>query len=91
MSLSARHAASVSHPRQQITDKHTVCPHNTHCSTNRPSTNDTTLQVERMAVGGANLVFEVEAASIEDGPEIIHLDADTMPVYSEPDTAFLEL
>ncbi|CAL5228349.1 g11463 [Coccomyxa viridis] len=41
--------------------------------------------------GGANLVFEVEAASIEDGPQIIHLDADNMPVYSEPDTAFLEL
>ena len=44
-----------------------------------------------VGVGGANLVFEVEAASIEDGPQIIHLDADNMPVYSEPDTAFLEL
>ena len=41
--------------------------------------------------GGANLIFEVEAASIEDGPQIIHLDGDTMPVYSEADTAFLEL
>jgi len=35
-------------------------------------------------------VFEVEAASIEDGPMIIHLDADTMPVYSDTDN-FLEL
>ena len=41
--------------------------------------------------GGANLIFEVEAASIEDGPQIIHLDGDTMPVYSEANTAFLEL
>lgn len=40
--------------------------------------------------GGANLIFEVEAAAIEDGPTIIHLDADSMPVYSEADN-FLEL
>lgn len=51
----------------------------------------TAIQCECMAIGGANLVFEVEAASIEDGPQIVHLDADNMPVYSEPDTAFLEL
>ena len=41
-------------------------------------------------IGGANLIFDVEAASIEDGPTIIHLDADTMPVYSDADN-FLEL
>ncbi len=42
------------------------------------------------ATGGANLIFEVEAAAIEDGPTIIHLDADSMQVYSEADN-FLEL
>ena len=43
-----------------------------------------------LRAGGANLIFEVEAVSIEDGPTIIHLDADTMPVYSDADN-FLEL
>ena len=42
------------------------------------------------STGGANLVFQVEAASIEDGPEIIHLDADSMPVYNDA-SKYLEL
>ena len=42
------------------------------------------------SAGGANLVFQIEAASIEDGPEIIHLDADSMPVYTDG-SRYLEL
>ena len=53
------------------------------CSALKPSAIDAATQCERVAAGGANLVFEVEAASIEDGPQIIHLDADNMPVYLE--------
>ena len=35
-------------------------------------------------------MFQIEAASIEDGPEIIHLDADSMPVYTDA-SKYLEL
>ena len=42
------------------------------------------------STGGADLVFQIEAASIEDGPEIIHLDANSMPVYNDASN-YLEL